>query len=1567
MGVFRWYIIPLVTVVLAAVTGLSIRLAELLPAVNLPIQFSAGVAVAALLINGLRCWPGVFLGVYGATLWAVGSDGHGQALYGAVVMTGQALVGALLVQPQLYRGMARDREVLRFLVLAGPVACSISAAATQIPHLLGWDSELLQFWAGDLAERGWLTAWSANTLGVLVVVPPTLALWPGVRDLRWIWGARVVVPLLLAGLLVVVGHAALFRFEVREVELENKARLESVLQGGLTQFDLALEALHSVEHFFQASGAVSEEEFATFTARILRWPGLESIEWVPKVVADHPAAVEESFTVAVNTIERYPSLYTVSDTGESRPQVADYREIPTRWSAMEAARDDGEIVAAEPQPLMHTGRPGLPVVLPLYQLGFDAENATVAERRAALRGFIKGNFDLASLVEPLSEAAAGLGVRLALVDLTPGSPPMILLSRLPPEASISQRHHFTFAGRLFQLDLLLQGSLVPGTGPVVRLYQVFSVLAVFLIALAVLAAAGRHRAAEAMVLARTAALRASERHLEVTLDSIGDGVLVVDTKGFVTRLNPMAEQLTGWRSRQAQGRPLADVFHIVNEESRQPATVSVAEVLASDRRKGLANHTVLIDSEGVERAIAHSAAPILGAEGEPLGVVLVFRDISEERLAKRALEASEQRYRELIEQAPYGVFVQTGGRFSYLNPTALRLLGASDQAELLGRPVLDFLHPESRDAVAGRIHHLNILGIPTASQEEKWMRLDGSVFHAEATAAPHVHNGERGALVMLRDISARKAAETQRDRFFDLSLDPQCVLDNSGRFVRVNAAFSKVLGWSGSEFLQNRYLDLIHPEDRADIEREPGGIHMQNTTQRLEARFKLRGGGWRWLSWSAVSDEQGGLVYAVARDVTERRETIRALTRARQEAEYANRAKSAFLATMSHEIRTPMNAVVGLAEVLSHSHLEKHDEELVRNIGVSARSLLRLIDDILDFSKIEAGRLELERAPMAIEVVVEDLCQALLPMAREQGVSLSVFVAPELPHYIFGDDTRLRQLLNNLIGNAIKFSGTPHRGGGRVWVRVEPGSTRDTLKLTVMDNGIGMSRDTLEHIFQPFTQGELSTTRRYGGTGLGLAISKRLVELMGGEIYLDSGEGQGTTASVVLPFEVAETGERKTEVFIDLSGIFCVLVNTEELAATDWQRYLQSAGATAVCVQTFEEALSFGTDAGQLRVLILDLQEPAHRELPLNTVCQNNEDTRFVLVDSGRRGISRLQGSKMVVLEGGTVRRQQLLQAVALAAGRVVSTVAQRGDSGSEVAGRVALEPVASAHRILVVEDDDMNRKVISEQLSLLGYTAEVAVDGSSALALWREHRYDLVLSDLHMPEMDGYDFVRTLRNEERPPVHTPVIALTANAMHGEHGRALTLGFDDYLTKPISLASLDAALRHWLSPDTASQQGNEMEESLIDSLRLESPELEDPEVEGHAKKDKIMTGTLGASLSAEGGRVLDLTILRDFIGDDDARVISFVTDYRQAASQLRDEIVTASQQGDWEAVASFAHRLKSSSYWVGAVSLGKACEELEKAGGAGGRPEADDRLSRFFAIHDQTLLAIDRYLGATSA
>ncbi|HZO23275.1 MAG TPA: PAS domain S-box protein, partial [Steroidobacteraceae bacterium] len=731
-----------------------------------------------------------------------------------------------------------------------------------------------------------------------------------------------------------------------------------------------------------------------------------------------------------------------------------------------------------------------------------------------------------------------------------------------------------------------------------------------------------------------ATLHETAHDFDITLDCIGDAVLATDAKGRITRMNPVAKTLTGWTRLEAQGRPVDEVFRIINEETRQPALVPVDEVLRTGEIRGLANHTLLISRDGSERAIADSAAPIRDEQGIVRGVILVFRDVSQQRAAERALQESEARYRRFIELSPCGVFVQCEGRFAFLNPKALALLGASAERDLLGREVLDFIHPDNREVARERLRRLNSESIGAPAREAKWLRLDGSVLHIESTAVPYQHEGRPGALVLLQDITARKVAEEQRDRFFDVSLDLLCIAGMDGYFKRINPAFSQTLGWSDEELIARPFVDFVHPDDMAATLLEVQKLAAGQRTLHFENRYRCKDGSWRWLAWRTMP-QPDGLLYASARDITEQREAekemrrlnadlelrveertaalaalhskeqeIRAivdnmldciitldadgvvrsvnpalqrclgyaahevlgrnisllmpeaqrnnhdacfedylrssearivgfsqevngrhkdgrliplelsfseyavhgerlfiitlrdirerkqfiaeLSRARADAEQASRAKSAFLATMSHEIRTPMNGVLGMAEVLARTTLSEHQAELVGTIRESASSLLGIIDDVLDFSKIEAGRLELERAPICVADLVEGLCNSLVPVAARRGVDLSLFISPQIPERVIADDLRLRQVLFNLVGNAVKFSGGRPHQRGRVAVRVEIAQSAPLhLAFRVADNGIGMAAETLNNLFTPFTQAEVSTTRRFGGTGLG--------------------------------------------------------------------------------------------------------------------------------------------------------------------------------------------------------------------------------------------------------------------------------------------------------------------------------------------------------------------------------------------------------------------------------------------------------------------------------------------------
>ena len=564
---------------------------------------------------------------------------------------------------------------------------------------------------------------------------------------------------------------------------------------------------------------------------------------------------------------------------------------------------------------------------------------------------------------------------------------------------------------------------------------------------------------------------------------------------------------------------------------------------------------------------------------------------------------------------------------------------------------------------------------------------------------------------------------------------------------------------------------------------------------------------------ASVYRERELLAERVTERTLELSETNRRLELAKIGAEDATRAKSAFLATISHEIRTPMNGVIGMIEVLSQSNLGEDQIDAVQTIRASGFALLALIDDILDFSKIEAGHLELERAPVALAELVENVCAMLGPQASANNVDLSFAVAPDVPRHVWSDATRLRQTLNNIVGNAVKFSGGRPEVRGSVVVRVESaGGQPPSIALSVIDNGIGIAAATLEHLFKPFRQVEASTTRRYGGTGLGLVISKRLVTLMGGQIQIDSEPGVGLTFTVTLPLESVE-----------------------------------GHAASAYPVPT-------GPEPGRVSM---------------------------------------------------TPKVER----------RVAPTIAQAR---------------AESRLILVAEDDAVNQKVILRQLALLGYAAEVASNGAEALRLWQEGRHALLLSDLHMPELDGYGLAGAIREAEgleAESVRMPILALTANASRDEASRVRAAGMDEYLTKPIQLAALGAALERWLE---------------------------------HAAFDAVPTASRPQAVATDSGVAVDVSVLKSLVGDDAGTVHEFLAEYLNTARAQAAEIVAGCDAECNSRVGAVAHKLKASSRAVGALALGDLCAELENASRAGGRSEMSVHRARFeHAMRDVEACIVD--------
>jgi len=595
------------------------------------------------------------------------------------------------------------------------------------------------------------------------------------------------------------------------------------------------------------------------------------------------------------------------------------------------------------------------------------------------------------------------------------------------------------------------------------------------------------------------------------------------------------------------------------------------------------------------------------------------------------------------------------------------------------------------------------------------------------------------------------------------------------------------------------------------------------------------------------------------------------LEHARAAAEAASEAKSAFLATMSHEIRTPMNGVIGLIELMDRSGLPPHQQELLHAARESAHTLLGLIDDILDFSKIESGRLDLAHQPFDLRRLVESTADAWLGSAAQQRVALHVFVQPELPREVLGDAVRLRQVVANLLGNAIKFSGGEARAGGQVTLRA---LARDGgLAIEVRDNGVGMAPEAMARLFRPFEQAEASTTRRFGGTGLGLAISQRLVHGMGGVIAVESRPGEGACFTVTLPLHPAP-GAAAAAPLPDLQGLRCAWHGGWPVGLADWCRYLEHAGASVT--------LHHGEPA-----------EPG--TLGHWRVERDGQQGRVALRPGPQRG-ARPDSRGLLWLDTDALHRLALLQAVQRAIAPEPHACAEAVDAEPRCDMAGACLPV------LVAEDNPVNRLVIGRQLQRLGVPAVMAHDGDQALARWRAEggRFSALLTDLHMPGLDGEALCAAIRAEETAGRRLPIVALTANAVRGEAERALASGMDDYLTKPVPLERLAATLSRWLSPATP-----------------------------------VALAAGAASPPTDPRTDFDPDALLRAIGPDTDAQRDMRAIYLRTLSGAEGELREALQAGDWGRAGQAAHRIKSSSHAVGAHRLGRLFDDVERAARAG--------------------------------
>ncbi|MFN2506603.1 MAG: response regulator [Acidimicrobiales bacterium] len=777
-----------------------------------------------------------------------------------------------------------------------------------------------------------------------------------------------------------------------------------------------------------------------------------------------------------------------------------------------------------------------------------------------------------------------------------------------------------------------------------------------------------------------------------------------------------------------------------------------------------------------------------------------------------------------------------------------------------------------------------------------------------------------GIILLARSLRLRRAAQrslTEREAhmrsILDAGTDAYVAMDDTGRITGWSGQAEEVFGWTAAETLGRSLSEtIIPPAYRAQHEEGLARFLASGEgpvlNQRIEIRALHRDGHEfpvELAIWPAKL--QGAWSFnAFVHDITDRRAAQAELSSARDRALEASQLKSEFLATMSHEIRTPMNGVIGLTGLLLDSELTETQRHHAEGVRASGEALLGIINDILDFSKIEAGKVELETVDFDVNDALEDVAALVTQSARAKNLELVAYCRPEVPTALRGDVGRLRQILLNFATNAIKFTET-----GEVVVRAslveEPAAGQVVLRFEVADTGVGLDSTAAERLFEPFSQADSSTTRRYGGTGLGLAICRRLAEAMGGAVGVDSQPGVGSTFWLQLP--LARSSEPVAVRDADahsLKGRRVLVVDDNRTNRVVLASQLLAWDIHADLASDAEEALrllrSAAEESSPYELALLDMAMPQMDGMELAAIVSSDPDlcsVRLLLLSSVSVEADAAAEAGFVARLTKPVRLSSLYDAM-------VRAVALPADDAMGVPSLTAGPCPGHRRTLLVVEDHAINQEVAKGILAKLGYASDVAGNGIEALAALERRTYNAVLMDCNMPEMDGFQTTVEIRRREGGQRHVPIIAMTAAAMAQDRGRCIAAGMDDYVSKPVKERHLEAVLNRWVLGGRAARQR---------------------ETSGTGPDADVLDATQLDSLRRLGDASGDPSFLRNLVDEYLAKAWSELVELREADAR-----------GDTPALLAVAHGLKGASATMGACGVATACESLESSARRGEMP-----------------------------
>jgi len=1012
------------------------------------------------------------------------------------------------------------------------------------------------------------------------------------------------------------------------------------------------------------------------------------------------------------------------------------------------------------------------------------------------------------------------------------------------------------------------------------------------------------------------------KQMEMLLESTGQGIYGIDLQGNCTFINRATCELVGYRPEEALGRNIHDLIHHHKPDGSVYPMDQCPVFRTFQKGEGCSIDTEVIwRRDGTPIPVEYSSFPILD-DGTITGSVVTVVDITERKRTEEKLRASEQLFRSIFENAQLGIGLFKIDSQEHTSNRALHeMLGyTGEELNRLGQ--WDEIVPlEERISCAQRYAELVQGKRDTDEYEQRFIRRDGRVVVGngrfqllrDAAGKPQYIVG------LTEDITERKRTQEalqEREQLF------RSIFENAhigislynvakAQFV-TNRALHEMLGCAHEDLDSvEKWDQFVHPDERASgAERYAKLIAGNQDKDQWEERFVRHDG--RIViadgSFSVIRDAAGKPLYLLnmTKDITDRKQAEADLVTAKEEAVAGTKAKSDFLANMSHEIRTPMNAILGMTHLALKTELTPKQREYLTKTRAAAQALLGIINDILDFSKIEAGKLDVESIEFRLDQVLDNLSSIVSQKAQVKNLEFLIAAQHDIPPNLIGDPLRLGQILINLVNNAVKFT---DRGEVIVTVALEERvSERVKLKVSVRDSGIGMTPEQTARLFQAFSQADTSTSRKYGGTGLGLSISKRLVELMGGEVWVESQFGIGSTFLFTAWFGIGSPEPEHKRFIPDLAGVRTLVIDDNTHA---------------------REILADALRAFALRVDSVSSGEDAVREI---AAADSQDPYRLVLMDWQMPGMDGLEASRIIKRDNRLQHIPKIVMVTAFGREDIRAKAEEIGidsyllkpvnssllyDTLVDLFGVTGLEEHrsraqkddghvhdATGIRILLVEDNEMNQQVATELLESAGAIVTIANHGGEALKVLTEGDqtppFDVVFMDLQMPEMDGYTAARLIRAQPRLQ-GLPIIAMTAHALVGEHQRCLDAGMNDHVSKPIDLDALFSTLLRWAKP----RRGQEVE-SQATPIRA-ADEVILPEIAGINQTDGLKR--------VVGNKRLYLDLLAQFAAKQcDAAV----------------QISAALESGDLKLAERIAHTVKGVAGNMGITQVFSAAERLER-------------------------------------